>query len=91
MMSRTERAPPISAGLTVPELTVVIPTFNERANIAVLVERLRGVLAGAAWEAIFVDDDSPDGTAAVVKAARLRRAYLANRYEAEGGQASTGR
>src|SRR6476659_3824254 len=68
MMSRTELAPPISAGLTVLELTVVIPTFNERANIPVLVERLHGVLAGAAWEAIFVDDDSPDGTAAVVKA-----------------------
>ena len=68
MMSRTELAPPISAGLAVPELTVVIPTFNERANIPVLVERLHGVLAGAAWEVIFVDDDSPDGTAAVVKA-----------------------
>ena len=68
MMSRTKLAPPISAGLAVPELTVVIPTFNERANIPVLVERLHGVLAGAAWEVIFVDDDSPDGTVAIVEA-----------------------
>jgi dolichol-phosphate mannosyltransferase len=69
MMSASfEPAPPISTGLTVPELTVVIPTFNERANIPILVERLHSVLAGVAWEVIFVDDDSPDGTAGVVKA-----------------------
>src|SRR6516225_9192118 len=45
------------------ELSVVVPTFNERANIALLVERLRTVLDGIAWEVIFVDDDSLDGTA----------------------------
>ena len=45
-----------------PELAVVIPTLNERGNIAALVERLDRVLAGIAWEAIFVDDDSVDGT-----------------------------
>lgn len=52
----------------IPELTVVIPTFNERGNIAPLVERLRRTLDGIAWRAIFVDDNSPDGTAAAVKA-----------------------
>lgn len=45
------------------ELAVVIPTFNERANIAALIERLDRALAGRGWEAIVVDDDSPDGTA----------------------------
>ena len=45
-----------------PELTLVIPTMNERGNIAELVGRLDRVLAGIAWEAIFVDDDSVDGT-----------------------------
>ena len=45
------------------ELAVVIPTFNERANVPVLVARLDQALAGVRWEAIFVDDDSPDGTA----------------------------
>jgi dolichol-phosphate mannosyltransferase len=45
-----------------PELTVVIPTMNECGNIAELVSRLHGVLTGIAWEAIFVDDDSIDGT-----------------------------
>jgi len=50
-----------------PELTVVVPTFKEAANIPLVVERLRSALAGIEWEAIFVDDDSPDGTAAEVK------------------------
>src|SRR5579871_4063856 len=44
------------------ELSVVVPTFNERDNIAPLIDRLRVVLGGIAWEVIFVDDDSPDGT-----------------------------
>jgi dolichol-phosphate mannosyltransferase len=45
------------------QLAVILPTFNERKNIALMVERLDAALAGIAWEAIFVDDNSPDGTA----------------------------
>jgi dolichol-phosphate mannosyltransferase len=64
----TERpAPPATAALRPAELSVVIPTFNERANISVLIDRLRTVLDGIAWEVIFVDDDSPDGTAQQVR------------------------
>ncbi len=49
------------------ELTVVVPTFKERDNVPLVVERLDAVLAGIAWEVVFVDDDSPDGTAAVAR------------------------
>ena len=49
------------------ELSVVVPTFKERGNVAELVRRLDASLKGVAWEAIFVDDNSPDGTAAAVK------------------------
>lgn len=49
------------------ELTIVVPTFNERTNVPVLIERLDSVLAGIAWEMVVVDDDSPDGTAAEVR------------------------
>ena len=45
------------------ELAVVVPTFNERGNVATLVAKLDRALEGVRWEAIFVDDDSPDGTA----------------------------
>src|SRR5580700_2035120 len=51
-----------------PELTVVVPTFNERANIPLLVARLQRTLDGIDWEVIFIDDNSPDGTAAAVRA-----------------------
>ena len=54
-------------------LTVVAPTFNERANVGVLVERLHAALDGrVAWQVIFVDDNSPDGTAEAVKAIAAR-------------------
>jgi dolichol-phosphate mannosyltransferase len=59
----------VSASRSEPfELSVIIPTFNERENIRPLIEVLSANLDGIAWEAIFVDDDSPDGTAAAVRA-----------------------
>jgi len=45
------------------ELSIVAPTFNEIGNIEALVDRLATTLQGIAWEILFVDDDSPDGTA----------------------------
>ena len=45
----------------------MVPTFNERGNIDALVGRLRSSLEGVAWQVIFVDDNSPDGTAEAVK------------------------
>jgi len=50
-----------------PELCVVLPCFNERENVPVLAARLATVLSGVTWEAVFVDDNSPDGTADVVR------------------------
>jgi dolichol-phosphate mannosyltransferase len=49
-----------------PACAVVIPTFRERDNVAPLFARLSAVLAGTSWEAIYVDDDSGDGTAEAV-------------------------
>src|SRR4051812_49198046 len=49
------------------QLSVIVPTFNERGNVATLVGRLAAALAGIAWEVVFVDDNSPDGTADAVR------------------------
>jgi dolichol-phosphate mannosyltransferase len=49
-----------------PQLSVVVPTFNERDNVTTLYRRLETALVGVAWEVIFVDDNSPDGTWDVV-------------------------
>ena len=57
-----------------PELCIVVPTFNERANIEVLVDWVALALRGIDWEIIFVDDDFHDGTLDIV-----RRLGLANR------------
>ena len=50
-----------------PVLTVVVPTFNELANVPVLVERVSLSLLGLDWELVFVDDNSPDATSAIAK------------------------
>jgi dolichol-phosphate mannosyltransferase len=49
------------------ELSVVLPTYNERDNILPLIERLDAALASVGHEILVVDDDSPDGTAARVE------------------------
>jgi dolichol-phosphate mannosyltransferase len=46
---------------------VVVPCFNERLNVAPLVARLDAALYGIRWEVVYVDDNSPDGTAAEVR------------------------
>jgi dolichol-phosphate mannosyltransferase len=56
-----------------PELCVVLPTYNEADNIAPLARALDRALSGFDWEAILVDDDSPDGTAARIEALRHPR------------------
>src|SRR5579859_7043580 len=58
--------PPQAAGL--PQLSVVVPTFNERDNVTTLFRRLESALTGTAFEVIFVDDNSPDDTWQVVRA-----------------------
>jgi dolichol-phosphate mannosyltransferase len=58
-------SPPQAAAT--PQLSVVVPTFNERDNVTTLYRRLETALAGTAWEVIFVDDNSPDGTWDVVR------------------------
>jgi dolichol-phosphate mannosyltransferase len=49
------------------DLAIVLPTFNESGNVGPLVDRLQKALHGVRYEVIFVDDDSPDGTADVVR------------------------
>ena len=44
-------------------LSIVVPTFNELHNIRELLSRLEATLGMSGWEIVFVDDDSPDGTA----------------------------
>jgi dolichol-phosphate mannosyltransferase len=50
-----------------PLLSVVIPTFNESKNVRLHFAALQKTLGTLAWEAVYVDDDSPDGTNQVLR------------------------
>lgn len=69
-----------------PALAIVVPTFNEHGNVAELVRRLHRTLGELDWEVVFVDDDSPDGTSAVVRnlACRDRRVRCVQRLGRRG-------
>jgi len=56
--------------LPTPELSVVVPVFNESANIEPLCDRLVPILerVAASWEVVFVDDGSEDGTLSAIRA-----------------------
>lgn len=54
------------------QLAIVLPTYNERGNLRSMIERLDQALVGIAWEAIVVDDNSPDGTSDEARALNLQ-------------------
>ncbi|MBG6162160.1 dolichol-phosphate mannosyltransferase [Labrenzia sp. EL_195] len=60
-------SPRDASGLRAAELSVVLPSFNEAGNIPILIDLLDKALSGIAWEAIVVDDNSPDGTTEVAR------------------------
>src|SRR6266511_51657 len=68
------------------ELSVIVPTFDERDNVAQVVNRLSAALDGLSWEVIFVDDHSPDGTANAVReiARRDHRVRCLHRFGRRG-------
>lgn len=54
------------------KLAIVLPTLDERDNIAPLVARIENALGPDGWEVIVVDDDSPDGTADAAREISLK-------------------
>ena len=57
----------------IPDLSIVVPTYDERDNIRPLVALLENTLSHISWEVVFVDDDSPDGTAEEVRNLALEK------------------
>ncbi len=49
------------------ELSVIVPTYNEHPNVIPMIKSLEDALGDHRWEVIFVDDDSPDGTASQIR------------------------
>ncbi|MFT9408750.1 glycosyltransferase [Acetobacter fabarum] len=59
-----------------PQISIIVPCYNEAANVAPLVAMLESVMAGRRWEVIFVDDNSPDGTTATICAQARHKSYV---------------
>jgi dolichol-phosphate mannosyltransferase len=68
-----------------PALSVVVPLYNEEANVLILQEELRAALRGLDYEIIFVDDGSVDRTAERIEAAGNIRLI---RFEKNSGQSA---
>jgi dolichol-phosphate mannosyltransferase len=51
-----------------PELSVIVPTYNESENIVELVNRIENLIDFTSFELVIVDDNSPDGTAKIAEA-----------------------
>lgn len=68
------------------ELAIVVPVFNEVRNVPLLVEAVAKALPGAGWELVFVDDDSPDGTASQVRTLAMQdaRVRIVHRFGRRG-------
>lgn len=49
------------------ELSIIVPTFNERGNLVPLLQCLQRALPDIDYEVVIVDDDSPDSTAAMAR------------------------
>ncbi len=58
------------------KLTVVIPTFNEVENIRIIVEKIEQTLSPKDFKVLFVDDNSDDGTAEVIKELETEKSHV---------------
>jgi dolichol-phosphate mannosyltransferase len=61
------KSSPVQQIWSSPQLAVIVPSFNERDNIVSLFDLVSKALGEIPFEFIVVDDNSPDGTAAVAK------------------------
>lgn len=68
------------------DLAIILPTLNERGNLAPLVARIESALGPDGWEVLIVDDDSKDGTADEARALGLidRRVRVIQRIGRRG-------
>ncbi|OZB89897.1 MAG: glycosyl transferase family 2, partial [Microbacterium sp. 14-71-5] len=77
----------MSAGERIPGATVIIPTFNERDNIAALISRVSAALSDRDGEILFVDDSTDDtpGVIRTLAASAPMPVRLLHRDKPEGG------
>jgi len=80
-MTTAKSAPPV-----IPSVSIILPTYNERENIQVLIPEVETAFGGIPLEVLVVDDSSPDGTGDVARALNVRygNVRLVSRVRKEG-------
>lgn len=74
-------------GMPAPAVSVVVPVRNEAGNVAPLVGEIAAALAGRAFEIVYVNDGSSDGTETELSAAMRTRPYLRQiKHDRSSGQ-----
>ncbi|MEZ5931418.1 MAG: polyprenol monophosphomannose synthase [Alphaproteobacteria bacterium] len=76
MINSMESAHPFYQPKNVKKLTIIIPTLNEVDNVAPLITALDKALSRLSWSALFVDDDSSDGTYEVLRTLAFERPHV---------------
>jgi hypothetical protein len=72
-----------------PDVSVVVPVRNEAGNVAPLVLEIASALSGRAFEIIYVNDGSSDGTEVELIELAASRAWLRQiKHEASCGQSA---
>jgi len=90
-VSQGDRRPGSGDGAGAPDLSLVVPVYNERDNVRPLFEEIRAAMTtmGQRWEVLFVDDGSTDGSGEAIDAlAREVPEVRVIRFEANCGQSA---
>ncbi len=68
------------------DVTIVLPSYNERNNISNVINELLNISSQYQVEILVIDDNSTDGTASLIRklASKDRRIRLINRYNRSG-------
>lgn len=78
MNSVATRFTPVDVDPSTPELSVVVPVYNEVESLRILHDKLTNVMQslGALWEIIYVDDGSTDGSTALLHSIQQNDAHV---------------
>jgi len=68
--------PAVAAAPAAPDVSVVVPVYNEAGNLGILMDEIAAALGGGSYEVVAVDDGSTDGSAAELAALRARHPAL---------------
>jgi len=65
-------------------VSIILPTYNEKENLRILIPKIEGVFKSINHEVLIVDDNSPDGTADYINSLKNKNIRIILRSKKEG-------